>query len=123
MYHPFYGLDSLEEFDTRFKSESVVLDTEMIERGESPLFVSVYDKLYFKNAKKQHVEVKSDADIVDDIFKAKLNKGKPQIEKVKGLAAFQKKSEIKVKDEPETSRTSENTSDNSDRQFIIALFK
>ena len=123
MYHPFYGLDSLEEFDARFKLESIVIDTEMIERGESPLFVSVYDRLYLKNAKRRQVEVKSDADIVDDIFKAKLEKKKPNVEKVKGLAAFQRKAETKVKDAPELSRTSESTSDNSDRQFIISLFK
>ena len=123
MYHPFYGADSLEDFEARLKTESIILDSEMIERGESPLFMSVYDRLYMKNTKKRQVETKSDADIVDDIFKAKLEKKKPQVEKAKGLAAFQKKTETKVKDEPETSRASESTSDNSDRQFIISLFK
>lgn len=123
MYHPFYGADCLEDFEARLKTESIIIDSEMIERGESALFASVYDRLYLKNTKKRQVEVKSDAEIVDDIFKAKLNKSKPQVEKAKGLAAFQKKAETKVKDEPETSRASENTSDNSDRQFIISLFK
>lgn len=123
MYHPFYGVDSLEDYEARFKTEPIIIDSEMIERGESPLFSSVYDRLYMKNTKRKQIEVKSDAEIVDDIFKEKLNKVKPQVKKAKGLAAFQKKAEIKVKDEPETSRTSESTSDNSDRQFIITLFK
>lgn len=123
MYHPFYGLDSLEEFDARFKSESVVLDTEMIERGESPLFVSVYDKLYFKNSKRRQIEVKSDAEIVDDIFKEKLNKSKPPVEKAKGLAAFQKKQEVKIDIMPTVPEVSRIASDKSDSQFIVSLFK
>jgi hypothetical protein len=123
MYHPFYGADSLEDFEARLKTESIILDSEMIERGESPLFMSVYDRLYMKNAKKRQVETKSDADIVDDIFKAKLEKKKPQVEKAKGLAAFQKKVEPKVKCELEISRALEITLDNSDKQFIISLFK
>lgn len=123
MYHPFYGADSLEDFEARLKTESIILDSEMIERGESPLFMSVYDRLYMKNTKKRQVETKSDADIVDDIFKAKLEKKKPQVEKTKGLAAFQKKVEPKVKGELEISRTLEITLDNSDKQFIISLFK
>lgn len=123
MYHPFYGADSLEDYEARFKTEPIILDSEMIERGESPLFMSVYDRFYLKNTKKKPIETKSDADIVDDIFKAKLEKKKPQVEKTKGLAAFQKKVETKVKDEPETSRSSESPSNNSDRQFIISLFK
>ena len=123
MYHPFYGADSLEDFEARLKTESVILDSEMIERGESPLFASVYDRLYLKNQKRRTPEVKSDAEIVDNIFKEKLEKKKPVAEKPKGLAAFQRKAVDEVKDEPDTSSASEGTSNNCDKLFIISLFK
>ena len=90
---------------------------------ESPLFVSVYDKLYFKNSKRRQIEVKSDAEIVDDIFKEKLNKSKPPVEKAKGLAAFQKKQEVKIDIMPTVPEVSRIASDKSDSQFIVSLFK
>ena len=123
MYHPFNGAESLEDFEVRSKNESKIIDSEMIERGESALFVSVYDRLYLKNVKRKSVETKSDAEIVDDIFKSKLNKTKPKIEKPKGLAAFQKKLDVQSEDEPDTLETFEGTSNDCDIQFIISLFK
>lgn len=123
MFHPFCGVDSLEDYEARRGREPIVIDMEMIERGESPLFMSVYDRLYVTNKKRKPIETKSDAEIVDNIFKEKLEKKKPVVEKQKGLAAFQKKKEPVIKDELETSNASENISDNSDRQFIISLFK
>lgn len=122
MHQPFCGAESIEDYEARFGIEPVVIDSEMIARGESALFLSVYDRLYFKN-RKRVIEEKCDADIVDNIFKEKLNKNKPQVEKPKGLAAFQKKADIIDKPVLVTSRSLENAPDISDKQFIIALFK
>jgi hypothetical protein len=125
MIYPFCGADSVEEYEVRIKTEPVIIDSEMIERGDTPLFMSVYDRMFLKNTKRKPIETKTDAEIVDDIFKQKLIKKKESSEKPKGLSAFQKKDVEKVKEikEIETSRTPENLSDNSDAQFIISLFK
>lgn len=120
MYHSFYGAESLEEAEIRLKTESIILDSEMIDRGESALFSSVYDALYLKNRKKI-IEQKTDADIVDSIFKEKLNKSKPKVEKPKGLAAFQKKDDINEKQS--SSRSIDYIANASDRQYIISLFR
>lgn len=124
MFYPFCGADTLEEYEVRIKTESVIIDSEMIERGDSALFVSVYDRLFLKNAKRKTLEVKTDAEIVDDIFKQKL-KRHDVVVKPKGLHAFQKKEDKKIEknDVLDTFRCSESVSNNSDIQFIISIFK
>lgn len=122
MLYPFCGADSIEDYEIRIKTESVVIDYDMIERGDSPLFMSVYDRMFVKNSKRRPIETQTDADIVDDIFKMKLNKKKAVTEKQKGLAAFQKKPSVAI-NEIQTSGTLEPLPDNSDDQFIISIFK
>ena len=86
----FCGAESLEEYEAMRLKEPIILDMDMINRGDGPLFMSIYDRLnQHKTSKRKDKEItKSDAEIVDNIFKSKLEKKKA--EKPKGLAAFSK---------------------------------
>lgn len=123
MYHPFNGAQSLEEYEVLLRTEPIVADSEMIERGEWPLFQSVYDRLY-GNVKRKKEPVKTDAEIVDEIFSKKLEKKKPA-EKKKGLTSFKKTAPEKVEkfSKPVVTGTHQTEPEIFDNSFIVSLLQ
>lgn len=117
----FCGAATIEEYEVLIKLEPTIQDSEMLARGDGPLFMSIYDRLYVKNRCKKIDEYQSDADIVDAIFASKKSK-EPKTEKPKlGLSAIIKKDTI-IHTQT-TVETRQNTSNGSDVLFIISLFK
>lgn len=85
----FCGAETLEEYEMLKLKEPIILDMDMINRGDGPLFMSIYDRLNQQKSSSKRKDIKqTDAEIVDGIFRSKIEKKKA--EKPKGLAAFSK---------------------------------
>lgn len=119
-YNQFCGAATLEEYEVMRLHEPTILDTEMIERGDGPLFVSIYNSKYLKGRKSKPVTVKTDAEIVDEIFKSKL---KPREQKFKKSVL-----PLVIKNKHQNAalsvhRSSQDLPKTSEVMFIMSLFK
>lgn len=115
----FCGADTIEEYEVMVRLEPVVIDTEMIERGDGPLFSSIYDRRFLKGKKSKAVQQKTDAEIVEDIFKSKLKPKEKKTQK-KGLSSILRGKVQTVS--PSVVRTSVGSQKQSEVAFIISLF-
>lgn len=116
----FCGASSVEEYEAMRLKEPMIQDTEMLERGDGPLFASIYDSKYLKGKRSKPISQQTDAEIVDEIFKSKLKPKDPSIKKV-GLSLVLK-SKQQIVSTP-VHRSPVDTPNVSEAMFIMSIFK